>query len=109
MAYDHGLAERIRELFADRPGIVEKKMFGGLCWLVNGNLACGVFKDFLIVRVGPENEAAALNRPHARRFDITGRPMKGWVMVSPDGYAEDEDLGRWVEMGIDFAGGLPPK
>lgn len=109
MAYDQGLAERVRELFADRPGIVEKKMFGGLCWLINGNMAGGVYKEFLIVRVGPDKEAAALVQPHARRFDITGRPMKGWVMVSSEGYEEDEDLARWFGMGIDFAGDLPPK
>ena len=109
MAYDEGLAQRIREALEDLTELEEKKMFGGICFLVNGNMACGVYKDFLIVRVGPEVYKEALTRLHAKEFDITGRPMKGWVMVSEDGYAGDHDLFEWVRQGIDFAGTLPLK
>jgi TfoX/Sxy family transcriptional regulator of competence genes len=109
MAYDEGLAQRIQEILDDIPGIEEKKMFGGICYLIKGNMACGVYKDFLIVRVGPDNYADSLAKPHAAEFDITGRPMKGWVMVSAEGYDDDAVLHDWVRMGLDFAGSLPPK
>jgi hypothetical protein len=72
-------------------------------------MACGVNKDHLVVRVGPDNYSDAVIRPHARPFDITGRPMKGWVMIEPAGYGNDEDLANWVQSGIDFALTLPPK
>jgi hypothetical protein len=109
MAYDEGLAQRIRELLGERPGLVEKRMFGGIGFILHGNMACGVHKDALIVRVGPQRYEEALGRPHTRQFDITGRPMKGWVMVGPDGTESDQDLQEWVQRGIDFAGTLPPK
>ena len=109
MAYDEGLAQRVRDILVDRVGIEEKKMFGGLSFMLGGNVACGVIKEDLIVRVGPDADAAALEKPSARPFDFTGRPMKGWVMVAQDGLEADEDLEDWVQMGLQFAVTLPPK
>lgn len=109
MAYDEGLTERIRMVLSDRPGLVEKKMFGGVGFMLQGNMACGVNKDDLIVRVGPERYGEAVIRPYAKEFDMTGRPMKGWVVVTPPGYENDEDLDSWVEEGVEFALSLPPK
>ena len=109
MAYDKGLAQRIAEVVEDIDGLEEKKMFGGICYLVDGNMACGVYKDYLIVRVGPEKYRASLERPHAREFDITGKSMKGWVMVTQEGYANDAALKNWIHQGLDFARSLPPK
>jgi hypothetical protein len=107
MAYDEGLAQRIREQVAGQSGITEKKMFGGLSFLLNGNMACGVIKDELIVRVGPHSHA--VTQPHARPFDFTGRPMNGWVVVAPAGFESDPALHEWVEQGVTFARSLPPK
>ncbi len=109
MAYDEGLAQRIREVLGEQPGLVEKKMFGGIGFMLHGNMACGVHKDALIVRVGPERYEEALARPHTRPFDITGRPMKGWVMVTSDGYESDDALKGWVQQGVDIALSLPAK
>ena len=109
MVFDEGLAQRIRELIGDRPDLVEKKMFGGIGFMLRGNMACGVNKDELIVRVGPDSYDDGLAQPHARPFDFTGRPMKGWIMVGVDGYESDVDLNTWVEKGIGFALSLPPK
>jgi hypothetical protein len=109
MAYDEGLAQRMREALAVIPDIDEKKMFGGIGFLLNGNMACGVNKDDLIVRVGPEAYKGALAEPHTKEFDMTGRPMKGWVVVRPGGYETDQALKRWVQRGVDFALTLPPK
>jgi TfoX/Sxy family transcriptional regulator of competence genes len=109
MAYDEGLAQRIRELLPGDESLVEKKMFGGVGFMLQGNMACGVNKDDLIVRVGPDGYDEAVVRPNARPFDFTGKPMKGWIMVGPEGYESDEDLQVWVEQGIVFALSLPPK
>ena len=109
MAYDEGLEQRIREQLEEMPGAIGKKMFGGICFMVQGNMACGVHKNSLIVRVGPEQHENALVQPHTRIFDITGRPMKGWVLVMPDGFESDSDLKHWIERGVDFALSLPPK
>lgn len=109
MAYDEGLAQRIREIIVEVPGLEEKKMFGGIGFLVRGNMACGVYKEDLIVRLGPDMNDEALADPHTRPFDITGRPMKGWVMVNADGYEADEDLNLWVQRGVEFSLTLPPK
>jgi TfoX/Sxy family transcriptional regulator of competence genes len=109
MAFNAGLAQRIRELLADQPGLIEKKMFGGVGFMLQGNMACGVNKNDLIVRVGPEKYEAAVIRPQARPFDFTGRPMKGWVMIDPEGYNDDDDLKAWVADGVNFALSLPPK
>ena len=109
MAYDEGLAQRIREVLGEQPGLVEKKMFGGIGFMVRGNMACGVHRDALIVRVGPEGHEEAMARPHTKPFDITGRPMKGWVMVTSDGYEIDKALEDWIQQGVDFALSLPAK
>ena len=109
MAYDEGLATRIRELLGDRLGVTEKRMFGGVAFLLDGNMACGVHGDELIVRVAAERAEAALAEPGTRPFDLTGRPMKGWLLVGPDAYAEEDDLRRWVDRGVAYAGTLPPK
>ena len=109
MAYDEGLAQRVREEIQDLPEFVEKKMFGGVGYLLMGNMACGVNKDDLIIRVGPGRYDDALAEPHTRPFDMTGRPMTGWVVVTAEGYASDDDLARWVEEGADFCLTLPEK
>lgn len=109
MAYDEGLAQRVREALEEESPFSEKKMFGGVCFLVKGNMACGILGDALIVRVGPQRYAEALKAPAARPFDITGRAMKGWVMVSSEGHAADRDLTAWVQRGLEFARSLPPK
>jgi len=108
MAYDLKLAERIRSQLDGIP-FIEKKMFGGVGFLVGGNMACGVNKDDLIVRVDPERHSALLKRPHAKPFDLTGRPMKGWLLVQADGCKTDKQLSSWVKEGIEFASTLPPK
>jgi len=110
MAYDKGLAERIREQLTDTQTVTEKKMFGGLSFLVQGNMACGVTNtDTLIVRVGKEKYTEAMLRPHCREMDFTGRSMKGWVSVDEPGYESDEGLAEWVQMGVDYALSLPAK
>jgi TfoX/Sxy family transcriptional regulator of competence genes len=109
MAYDENLARRIRDELESMPGLVEKKMFGGTGFLVQGNMACGIHGNDMIVRVGPERYEEALARPHVKLFDMTGRPMSGWVMVSPAGFATDDDLRVWVQQGVEFALSLPPK
>ena len=109
MAYDDKLAERARDVLALRQGVSERKMFGGIAFMLDGNMACGVLDDDLIVRVGPDEYERALAERHAREFDFTGRPSKGIVVVSAEGVASDEALTEWVEAGADFAGSLPPK
>ena len=108
MAYNVKLAERIRTELGDIP-FVEKKMFGGVGFLIHGNMACGVHKDGMIVRVDPEKHSALLKKPHARPFDLTGRPMKGWLVVDPDGYKTEKQLTIWVKEGVEFALTLPAK
>lgn len=109
MAYDELLAVRIRAALSGESGVKEEKLFGGVCFMLNGNMACGVNKNDLIVRVGPEKHAAALARPHARPFDMTGKPMAGWVSVSSAGFAAEGDLQEWLRLGVDFASSLSPK
>ena len=108
MAYDEGLMARLREMMVAYPDVVEKRMFGGYGFFVNGNYGCGAGME-LVVRVGAENYQAALAEPHVREMDLTGRPMRGWVFVSHDGIDEDGELKKWVEKGLDFARSLPPK
>ena len=109
MAYNEELAERVRRALAPREGLSEKKMFGGIAFMLRGNMVCGIVKDELMVRVGPERYDDALARPHARPMDFTGRAMKGMVYVTPEGTATDEGLKSWVEQGLGFAASLPPK
>ena len=107
MAYDLKLAERIR---SELDGIhFVEKMFGGVGFLLSGNIACGVNKNDLIVRVDPEKHSVLLKKPHAKPFDLTGRPMKGWLLVTPDGCKTDKQLGAWVKEGVEFALTLPAK
>ena len=109
MPYDLKLAARIRKELEREAYLEEKKMFGGVGYLVSGNMAVGVHGDDLIVRVGPENYAAALAKHHAHPFDLTGRPMTGWITVAPQGCARDGDLRDWIAQGLALARSLPPK
>ncbi len=109
MSYDELLAARIHIAISPQPNLEEMKMFGGIGFLANGNLACGVVKNDLIVRVGAQAYAEALSHPHVRVFDMTGRPMKGWVVVEPEGCATESDLKAWLERGLAFALSLPGK
>lgn len=108
MAYNLKLAERIRAELGEIP-VVEKKMFGGVGFLVHGNMACGVHKEDLIVRVDPAKHEKLLKKPSAKVFDITGKPMKGWLMVEPHGCKTKKQLSSWVKEGVAFALTLPPK
>lgn len=108
MAYDLKLAERIRSELDGVP-FEEKKMFGGVGFLLNGNMACGVNKDNMIVRVEPEKHNTLLKKPHAKPFDLTGKPMKGWLLVEADGVKTAKQLSVWVKEGVEFASSLPPK
>ena len=109
MAYDEELAIRLRGLIGTEPGLAEKKMFGGLAMLLHGNMAVGVHGAGLIVRTDPGRQEQLLAEPGARVFDLTGRPMKGWLVVDPDGCTKDADLRRWVDRGVSYARSLPPK
>ena len=109
MAYDEGLAERIRGVLEERNDVSEKRMFGGLAFLVRGHMSVGIVKDRLMVRVGPEVYDRLLEQPHARKMDFTGRPMKGFLYVTPPGLESDADLERWVGRGVAFATALPAK
>jgi TfoX/Sxy family transcriptional regulator of competence genes len=108
VAYDERLAERVRRALSGREGLSEKKMFGGIAFMLRGNMCCGIVRDDLMVRVGPEGHEEALARPHARPMDFTGRPMKGMVYVGPQGIKSDADLAAWVRRGAEFAATLPP-
>jgi hypothetical protein len=109
MAYDEVVADRIRRLLGQQKSLAERKMFGGLAFMVNGHMAVGVNADNLMVRVGPDAHADALAQPHARPMDFTGRPMNGFVFVDPPGYADDESLAAWVDRGVRFVRSLPAK
>ena len=109
MAYDEKMAERIRAALKGRRGISEKKMFGGLSFLVRGNMAVGIAKDQLMVRVGPDAYEESLARNHARPMDFTGRPMKGYVFVAKPGFRTGASLKKWVDRGVEFAKTLPAK
>ena len=109
MAYDEGLAERIREVFAGRRDVVEKKMFGGIAFMVRGNMCCGVIKDSLMARVGPVHYVAALKRPYAHELNFTGRPMKGFVYVDQEGLPDDADLLAWGALCGEVVSSLAPK
>lgn len=109
MAYDEGLATRLRDLIGDEPGLAEKQMFGGLAMLLDGNMAVGVHGDALVVRIASDQFEDLLAMPGARPFDLTGRPMKGWLLVDAESIEEDDDLRRWTELGVTFARTLPAK
>lgn len=109
MAYDEMLAARVRDRVKNLAGLSEKKMFGGVGFLLNGNMACGVNKKDLIIRVGPDAYESNLKESHTKPFDMTGRPMTGWIVVVEIGYASEGDLAKWVQKGVDYASSLPPK
>ena len=109
MAYDEHLAERIRIVLGSVDAVTERKMFGGIAFMVHGNMACGVIGDELMVRVGPERHDDAMSEPHVRVMDFTNRPIRGMVYVGVPAIASDPDLERWVSLGISFARSLPPK
>ena len=109
MAYDEQLVDRVRNVLVRHEGLAEKKMFGGLTFMLRGNMCCGVDKDNLMIRVGPDQYVQVLAEPYARPMDFTGRPLRGMVYVGPDGYRSDEALVKWVQRGVDFALSLPPK
>jgi hypothetical protein len=102
VSYDEKLAARIRSMLVVRDDVVEKKMFGGLCFMVGGSMCCGLTKTDFMVRVGPEQYEHALAQPHARPMDFTGRPLKGMVYVSPEGLRTDAALARWIRRGLAF-------
>lgn len=109
MAYDEQLADRVRKLLKRRKGFSERKMFGGICFMLQGNMCCGVIQSNLMLRLGAELAPHALKQPHTREMDFTGRPMKGMVYVEPAGHEEDDDLKSWVAQAAAFASSLPPK
>jgi hypothetical protein len=107
MPFDEHLADSVRQELARLPGLVEKKMFGGVAFLINGNMSVGVHKDELIVRLPPEETNEGLKEPGARIFDITGRPMKGWLLIGGTGLRKS--LRSWVQRGVAYASSLPKK
>ena len=109
MAYDEGLAERIRDALRGRRGVSERKMFGGVAFMLNGHMTVGIVGETLMARVGPARYADALALPQVRPMDFTGKPMKGMVYVEPAGIARDAVLRAWVERGLSFVLSLPPK
>jgi TfoX/Sxy family transcriptional regulator of competence genes len=109
MAFDESLAARIRDALARRKNVDERKMFGGIGFLLNGNLLVGVWKESLVVRLGEEEGQEALKEPHVKEFDITGRAMKGWVLVEPEGVEDDKQLKGWIERATKFVRKLPAK
>jgi hypothetical protein len=110
VAYDEGLADRIRERVGGEAGVTEKRMFGGLAFLINGNMAVSASsKGGLLLRVDPERTDELVEAPHTGRFEMRGREMDGWLRVDPAAVASDADLARWVEIGITYARTLPPK
>ena len=109
MSYDPEAAERVRRLLADRDDVVEKRMVGGLSFLVNGNMCCGITGTALMVRIGAEGRDQALREPHVRPMQFAGRGLSGFICVEPAGFAADDALTRWVRRGLDFVSGLPAK
>jgi TfoX/Sxy family transcriptional regulator of competence genes len=109
MAYDEKLAKRIATILSSYDGLSERKMFGGVAFMLNGHMCCGVTTKNLMVRVGPDAYEDSLAQPHARPMDFTGRPMKGMIYVGPSGYEDDDGLRAWVDRGVAFASSLPPK
>ena len=110
MSYDEGLAERVRDIVHERPGVEERAMFGGRGWMIGGNLACAVMTDGLVIRIEPGETDDALAEPHVRPFGrARAKPMRGWVLVDPEGVEEDAELARWVQTGAARAASLPPK
>lgn len=109
MAYSEGIEKRIEQVLSAGDRSDKKKMFGGICYLKNGRMFCGVLKEYLILRLGEKKAAEVLSRQHVRPFDTTGRPMKGWVMVEEQGFDTKEELTGWLQQSLDFVRTLPEK
>ncbi len=109
MVYSQSLAERIRLQFSGRRDIIERRMFGGVGFMLRGHLCVGVWQTSLIARVGPEQAEGALSEPNVRPFDVTGKPMRGWILIEAEAIDEDIQLVRWIELAQDFVSTLPPK
>ena len=109
MAFDEKLAERIRKQLGKRREVIEKQMFGGLAFLLNGNLCCGAHGRELLVRIAPAQTDQALSQPHTHIFDLPRRPMKGWILVRPAGLTTDAALAKWIQAGMKYAASLPAK
>ena len=110
MAYDEELAQRIREIVAEEPGLTQKKMFGGLAFLINGNMSVSASgQGGLLLHVNPDETEALVSEPHAQRFEMRGRAMDGWLRVAPEALRTGPELERWVARGVSYARSLPPK
>ena len=109
MPYDRVLADRMRPYLLPRAGVSEKAMFGGIAFLVYGNMCCGIWKELLVIRLSAEDGTRLLQKPHVRVMDITGRPMRGWLFVEPKGSKKDTDLYGWIDKALAFACSLPKK
>lgn len=109
MAYNERLAERIRTYLKGRRGVEEKRMFGGLCFMLNGHMCCGVEKDRLMVRVAPDRYETLLKKPHAHEMDFTGKPLKGFLFISEGGYRTASGLASWLDEAVECARSKPPK
>lgn len=109
MSYSRQLADRVRQTLGKQRGLVEKRMFGGVGFLLRGNMLVGVWEQSLIARLGPDAAAQALREPNVREFDVTGRPMRGWVMIDPDGLERDAELAAWLARAQEFVETLPAK
>lgn len=109
MAYDEALAQRIREVMHDYSGVSEKKMFGGIAFMIDGNMCAGVVDSKLMLRVGPDQYEICLKQKYAHEMDFTGRPMKGFIYVQKAGIESDKSLRRWLAIAYEFAGALPKK
>ncbi|MBS0260885.1 MAG: TfoX/Sxy family protein [Planctomycetes bacterium] len=109
MPFDEHLAGRIREALARKRGIAEKRMFGGSVFLLNGNILVGIWRNWLLARLGPEQGPEALRQPYVKKMDITGKPMRGWIMVEPEGVADDDQLQHWIQQALQFVRTLPGK
>jgi len=107
--YNINIDSKIRELLSRRRNIESRKMFGGVCYLLRGNMFSGVYKDFLILRLGDKGAQEALRSNYVRPFDITGKPMKGWVMVDEKGFRSNDELSAWLEEALNFIKTLPEK
>lgn len=109
VAYSEDLAARARQVLSETNGLIERKMFGGLAFMVQGHMCCGIVDNELMVRVGPDAYEEALSQPHAREMDFTGRSLKGMVYVAAEGLENDTQLGHWIARGLSFVSKLPPK
>ena len=109
MAYEEALAERLRGILMDRPGYSERKMFGGIAFMLSGNMCCGIAKNDLMLRLGADLAEEARAKPHVRPMDFTGRPIKSMVYIAPEGFATEKALREWVNLAAGYAQSLPAK